>query len=138
MISFFFFKKHVLRRHPENAAESIYACDKCKFMTINQRKYELHVLNHNYATAAKSPNSLVIVEPSNCDDNVIEVPFNVLETNVNDLDSLKGHNVITVQKITNNNNYRESGGGLIKVNKNFTVCSDDGDLEDKTTKTGIS
>lgn len=50
-------------------------------MTINQRKYDLHVLNHNYGKASKSPNALVIVEPMHCDDNVIEVPF---EENVND------------------------------------------------------
>lgn len=49
-------------------------------MTINQRKYDLHVLNHNYAKPIQSPNEL------DCDDNVIEVPF---DENANDSNNSK-------------------------------------------------
>lgn len=104
-------------------------------MTINLRKYELHVLNHNYATADKSPNSLVIVEQSKCDDNVIEVPFAEDENDANDLDSLIGRSVITVQNNNNNNNnYNDSGGGVIKVRNNLIIFDGDGDLDKKTSK----
>lgn len=36
------------------AKEVIFSCDQCKFITINKRKFELHILNHDYTKLRNS------------------------------------------------------------------------------------
>lgn len=41
-------QKHIIKEHPNESKDVVFACGKCKFITVNKRKYELHVLNHDY------------------------------------------------------------------------------------------
>lgn len=40
-------QRHVQREHPDEAPELVFACGRCKFITVNRRKFDLHVLNHD-------------------------------------------------------------------------------------------
>lgn len=41
------YKNHILKKHPESAKQLMFMCDKCNFVTVNKRMYDMHCLNHN-------------------------------------------------------------------------------------------
>lgn len=41
------YRNHILKNHPESAKELMHMCDKCNFVTVNKRMYDMHCLNHN-------------------------------------------------------------------------------------------
>lgn len=83
-----------MRSHPNEADEIIFSCTKCKFITINRRTFELHVLNHDFvkqmnasATEMEQPpefeenhdeehGEIITMPMTNCEFE-IEIPYTV-------------------------------------------------------------
>lgn len=47
----------------------VFACDKCKFISVNKRRYELHALNHDYGKTKTT----MTVGPVVSVDNAVEI-----------------------------------------------------------------
>lgn len=43
------YRNHVMKKHPDSARQLMFMCDKCNFVTVNKRMYEMHCLNQNHS-----------------------------------------------------------------------------------------
>lgn len=52
------------KEHADEAADLVFACERCKFITVNRRKYELHVLNHDASPATTARGKVTMDLPA--------------------------------------------------------------------------
>lgn len=41
------YKNHIFKKHPELVKELMFLCEKCNFVTVNKKLFDLHCLNHS-------------------------------------------------------------------------------------------
>lgn len=41
------YKNHILKKHPEASKDLLFGCERCNFVTVSKKLYEMHCLNHN-------------------------------------------------------------------------------------------
>lgn len=47
------YKNHIFKKHPESVKDLMFLCDKCQFVTVSKKMYDMHCLNHNRVSSVE-------------------------------------------------------------------------------------